>query len=157
MPSSVRHPLVGDAAPEFHAESTAEGPVDVPGDRSTRVTVIDFWASWCAACSLTLPALDVLYRERRADGVAVIGVSIDDSEATAVALARRLGASFPIVADPELRLAGPYRVAQIPLTFVVDGAGTVRWVGRDPESTRRAVDVLLSEGPARARPGSAFE
>lgn len=155
MPASVRHPLVGSAAPEFHAESTAAVTVGVPGTRRTRVTVIDFWASWCASCSRTMPALDRLWRERKADGVAVIGVNVDDSEAAAEAAAYELGATFPIVADLDQRLTGTYGVAQVPLTFVVDAAGTVRWVGHDPASARRAVEVLLSERPAGAR--SVFE
>ncbi|WP_437334432.1 TlpA disulfide reductase family protein [Sorangium sp. So ce296] len=155
MPASVRHPLVGSSAPEFHAESTAAVTVGVPGTRRTRVTVIDFWASWCASCSRTLPALDELWRDRKADGVAVIGVNVDDSEAAAEAAAYELGATFPIVADLGQRLTGTYGVAQVPLTFVVDGAGTVRWVGRDPAIARRAVEVLLSERPAGAR--SVFE
>lgn len=157
MPASVRHPLVGRAAPAFHAESTAAIPVGVPGTRRTRVTVIDFWASWCASCSRTLPALDRLWRDRRADGVAVIGVNVDESDVAAEAAAHALGATFPIVTDPGQRLSASYGVAQVPLTFVVDGAGTVRWVGREPESARRAVEVVLSEGPASARPRSVFE
>ncbi|WP_437957208.1 TlpA disulfide reductase family protein [Sorangium sp. So ce119] len=159
MPASVRHPLVGSAAPEFRAESTAALTVGVPGTRRTRVTVIDFWASWCASCSRTMPALDRLWRDRKADGVAVIGVNVDDSEAAAEAAAHELGATFPIVADLDQRLTGTYGVAQVPLTFVVDGAGTVRWVGRDPEGARRAVDVLLSErsSDAHARARSVFE
>ncbi|AUX48247.1 disulfide isomerase [Sorangium cellulosum] len=157
MPASVRHPLVGGAAPEFEAESTAAATVRVPGSRRTRVTVIDFWASWCGACSRTMPALDQLWRERRADGVAVIGVNVDDSDAAADAAAHELGATFPIVVDPGQRLSGTYGVAQVPLTFVVDAAGTVRWVGRDPASVRRAVEVLLAEQPGGARRRSAFE
>ncbi|WP_437778917.1 TlpA family protein disulfide reductase [Sorangium sp. So ce1097] len=155
MPASVRHPLVGSAAPEFHAESTSAVTVGVPGTRRTRVTVIDFWASWCASCSRTMPALDRLWRDRKADGVAVIGVNVDASETAAAAAAHELGATFPIVADLGQRLSATYGVAQVPLTFVVDSAGTVRWIGRDPESARRAVDVLLSERSARGR--SVFE
>ncbi|XXT18740.1 redoxin domain-containing protein [Sorangium sp. So ce429] len=157
MPASVRHPLVGSAAPEFHAESTSAVTVGVPGTRRTRVTVIDFWASWCASCSRTMPALDRLWRDRKADGVAVIGVNVDDSEAAAEAAAYQLGATFPIVADLDQRLTGTYGVAQVPLTFVVDGAGTVRWVGRDPEGARRAVDVLLSERSSNPPARPVFE
>jgi len=36
-------------------------------------------------------------------------------------------------------------VAQVPLTFVVDRAGVVRWVGRDPGELKRAVEVVLAE------------
>lgn len=151
LPSSMSHPLAGGAAPEFETESTAEAYVAVPGAGRTRVTVLDFWASWCAACDQTIPALDVLFRDHKGDGVMVVGISIDATEGAAEARARELGASFPIVNDPYQRIAGSYGVAQIPLTFVIDGAGRIRWVGRDPGSARRAVDVVLSEGASRPR------
>lgn len=151
LPPSMPHPLAGGEAPEFETESTGDAYVAVPGAGRTRVTVLDFWASWCAACDQSIPALDAIFRDHKGDGVMVIGVSVDESEGAAEARARELGASFPIVSDPYQRIAGSYGVAQVPLTFVIDGVGRVRWVGRDPGDVRRAVDVVLSEGAARPR------
>ncbi|EYF03565.1 peroxiredoxin family protein [Chondromyces apiculatus] len=146
MPSSVRHPLMNTAAPVFEAEAMGTREVGVPGDYLTRVIVVDFWASWCAACTVSMPALDALFRERQADGVMVIGVSVDDSAGAAMRMARQTGTTFPIVMDPDQRLASEYGVSQVPLTFVIDGNGTVRWVGNDPGQARRAAEILLSEG-----------
>jgi alkyl hydroperoxide reductase subunit AhpC len=60
-------------------------------------------------------------------------------------MAQHLHARFPVVLDPHMRLAGSYRVGNIPLTFVIDRHGIVRWIGRDPGDVRRAVNVVLSE------------
>lgn len=144
MPPSLRHSLVGNAAPEFHETSTLDRDVGVPGGRRTRVTVVDFWASWCAGCQESIPVLDALYRDRREDGVMVIGVSVDEAKDDAIAAAHRLHATFPIVHDPRMRVAGNYRVANVPITFVVDHRGIVRWVGRDPDDVKRAVLAVLS-------------
>jgi cytochrome c biogenesis protein CcmG/thiol:disulfide interchange protein DsbE len=154
MPPSARHPLAGGVAPEFETESTGARTVGVPGGYRTRVIVLDFWASWCPACNVTLPALDALWRDRKQDGVMVIGISVDETEQAADLTAQRLGASFPIVSDPYQRIAGRYGVAKVPLTFVIDGSGTVRWVGRDPSDAERAVEVVLAEGagPGGRRP-----
>ena len=76
----------------------------------------------------------------------VIGVSVDESADDATNRALALRATFPVVLDPHMTLAARYRVAQIPLTFVVDHGGTVRWVGRDPADCRRAVEHVLHEG-----------
>jgi cytochrome c biogenesis protein CcmG/thiol:disulfide interchange protein DsbE len=145
MPAGLRHPLAGAPAPamsEIAAEPTDVGIWHGP---PVKVTVIDFWASTCPGCQESLPALDALYRSRRGDGLAMVGVSIDERRDDAFAAAQALHATFPIVMDQDSRLVSQYRVAQVPLTFVVDRNGTVRWVGRDPTELRRAVEVVLAE------------
>lgn len=145
MPASLGHPLAGATAPEFHEASIDGREVNVPGSFRTRATVIDFWASWCAGCQESIPALDALYRAEHAQGVSVIGVSVDQTSADAEGLVARLHTSFPVVFDPDMQIAGSYGVAQVPITFVVDGRGTIRWVGRSPSEARRAVHVVLAE------------
>jgi cytochrome c biogenesis protein CcmG, thiol:disulfide interchange protein DsbE len=145
MPRSLGHPLADSAAPEFRETATADREVGLPGSQRTKVTVIDFWASWCAGCQDTIPVMDELYRDRKEDGVMVIGISVDQSADDALLVAQHLHATFPIVLDPGMRIAGRFGVAQVPLTFVVDGKNTVRWVGRSPSQARRAVDFILNE------------
>lgn len=147
MPPSLAHPLSGETAPGLDdLASAAASPLE-PADASARPRsmVVEFWASWCDGCSVTMPALEALWRDRRDDGLLVVGVSVDESEAAAAAAARRLGASFPIVVDAEQELASSWRVGRLPLTFVVDRSGTVRWVGRNPDDARRAAEVVLFE------------
>lgn len=145
MPPSVGHSLIGNPAPVFHEMATQDRDVGLPGSPRTRVTVVDFWASWCTSCRDSIPALSDLYADKREDGVMVIGVSVDESADDALLLAQHLHAKFPVVLDPHMRLAGSYRVGNIPLTFVIDRHGIVRWIGRDPGDVRRAVNVVLSE------------
>jgi peroxiredoxin len=145
MPPSIGHSMLGNPAPEFHEMATADRDVGLPGSPRTRVTVIDFWASWCVGCQESIPALSDLYNDKREDGVMVIGVSVDESADDALLFAQHLHAKFPVVLDPHMRIAGNYRVGNIPLTFVVDKHGIVRWIGRDPGDARRAVNVVLAE------------
>jgi cytochrome c biogenesis protein CcmG, thiol:disulfide interchange protein DsbE len=109
------------------------------------VTVLDFWATWCAACQISIPALDSLFRSHKDDGLMVIGINVDEPEPQAAAGAQALGASFPIVVDVGQRLSARYGVAQIPLTFVVDHEGVVRWVGSDARQATAAALVVLAE------------
>ncbi|HVY44934.1 MAG TPA: TlpA disulfide reductase family protein [Minicystis sp.] len=145
MPPSLGHPLADAPAPPFHELSTSSWDVGLPAAPMTKVTVIDFWASWCGECERTIPALEQLYRDKQDDGVMVIGVSVDERAEDATDRALALRTTFPLVLDPHMAIAGRYRVAQIPLTFVVDRKGTVRGVGRDPDALRRAVDHVLGE------------
>lgn len=145
MPPSLRHPLAGGQAPSMNEIGGQATEVGIWHGAPVKVTVVDFWASWCQGCQESLPALDALYRDRRGDGLNVVGVSVDERRDDAYAMAQALHASFPITVDQGARLATSYGVAQVPLTFVIDRSGTVRWVGRDPGALRRAVEVVLSE------------
>lgn len=145
LPRSLTHPLSGRAAPAFRAASLADGDVEVPAP--ARLTVVDFWASFCDPCQAGLPRLDALYRERRGDGVALIAVSVDESVDDAAQTLKRLGIRPPVVVDSEQRIADLYGVQQLPITFILDRRGTVRWVGHDPAAVEVAVDVLLRERP----------
>jgi cytochrome c biogenesis protein CcmG/thiol:disulfide interchange protein DsbE len=144
MPPSLRHPLAGARAPALGQLAAEPAQVGIPTATPVKVTVIDFWTSWCEGCQDSIPRLDALYRDKRDDGLRVVGVSLDERADAAYAMAAQLHATFPVVVD-DGRLASAYRVAQVPLTFVIDGGGTVRWVGRDPDAVRRAVAVVLAE------------
>src|SRR5262249_37760584 len=67
VPPSLNHPLENAHAPEFHELATSSWDVGLPGTPSTKVTVIDFWASWCDECQRTMPALERLYRDKKED------------------------------------------------------------------------------------------
>jgi cytochrome c biogenesis protein CcmG/thiol:disulfide interchange protein DsbE len=137
--------MLGVQLPPFEAETIDGHLVSVPGYLTSKVTVIDFWASWCASCRETLPALDALWREQREAGLQVIGMSLDEHRIDATRGALELGATFPIVHDQEQQFASTFRISQVPTTFVLDRKGAVRWVGSDPASVRRVAIALLEE------------
>lgn len=146
VPRGLGHPLAGRQAPTFEVATTERRGVVLPARGTTRVTVVDFWASWCGACTESMPRLERLYRLYAGQGLVVIGVSVDDSVYEAKAAMRRLDVSFPVTVDLTQSLLGRFGVGAIPLTFVVDRDNTVRWVGRDPSEVERAVRALLREG-----------
>ncbi len=147
MPPSG-HRLTGAGAPPFDAVSTAGRDVGVPGRGKTKVTLLLFWASWCATCQAALPGLDAIYRDHKSDGMAMIGVSVDQSQKQAEYRAGELGTSFPIVMDESQNLVSAYGAGKVPLMFVIDRGGIVRWAGREPSFARSAVEAVLAESGA---------
>jgi len=100
--------------------------------------IIDFWATWCVPCRKSLPHLDRLQERHAADGLVVLGLSVDDAEpATVRRFGERMGLKFRLgMADEKLLdLYGPIRL--LPTTFFINRRGEVvrRTVGYLDEDT----------------------
>ena len=87
----------GPAAPDFDLPSLEGDPVRLSSLRS-RIVVLNFWATWCVPCLKEMPELNKVHKRLEANGVTVIGVSLDTEPAEVVAhFANRLDVGYPIV------------------------------------------------------------
>jgi thiol-disulfide isomerase/thioredoxin len=106
------------------------GPGGALGDRVTlaasrgKITVLDFWATWCKPCLAAMPRLDRVARSH--PDVAVIAVNLDDA-AAARALFDQRGYAMTLVADAG-DTSQRYSVSTIPHTVIIDRRGVVREV-----------------------------
>lgn len=141
----MQHPLLGEVGPSFECISLDNQTLSVPSHGTAKVVVVDFWASWCEACKVGMPALERLYRDNRRDGLMVVGVSVDADAEQARDAARRLGMTFPVVHDPSQVLLSAYGVGFLPTTVVFDADACLRFVGREPAGIKRAVRILLAK------------
>jgi peroxiredoxin len=134
-----------------------------------RVVWLNFWATWCPTCVAELPALNDLQRQH-AGRLVVLGIALDGaghghdghrhdadeigeaegpSEAgnarevrdNVARFAKRRGVEFPVLLDPELRVARRYAVSELPTQVLVDAEGRVvrRFVGPRPPATLSAM------------------
>lgn len=142
-------------APALSGETPAGEPLDAAtyaGD----VVVYNVWASWCGPCVREAPVLERVASDLRSEGVAFLGINIQDSPAAAMAFERQHNVSYPSLADPkgELVLAFKGRIptGPPPSTVVVDRQGGIAAVvpGEVEESVLRALvtDVLAEPAPA---------
>lgn len=119
--------------------------------------LITVFATWCRPCNREVPGLNQLSHELAGRGIRVVGVSVDDAPADAVAAwMRRRQVSYPIYyADRSVRrgrsLLGSTHA--IPLTVLVSPTGVVlrRWQGQVSVGTlRAAIRPLLRRANAGA-------
>ncbi len=115
--------LIGRAAPAPPVEALAGYPGLTPEDlTSGKVTIVNFWASWCPPCRAEHPNL----MQMRADGLRVYGINIKDKESQAQAFLEDEGNPFLGIAfDPKGRGAIDWGVTAPPETFIIDGDGVV--------------------------------
>jgi thiol-disulfide isomerase/thioredoxin len=129
-PSPDDHPLSG--LTDF------EGNALPPPTLTGRVTVLDFWASWCAPCRVEFRYLDQLYQTFRKDGLALLGVSIDDDPRAAENFRAFSRPHFPVGWDASGAIRERFQVVSLPTTILVDTKGQIayRKTGFTPDDHR---------------------
>src|SRR5579871_5611789 len=75
---------VGDTFPAF----APAGLVNLAGGDlpaiAGRIALVDFWASWCAPCKASFPAMAKLHADFAPRGLLIAAVSIDEKSTAAV-------------------------------------------------------------------------
>jgi cytochrome c biogenesis protein CcmG/thiol:disulfide interchange protein DsbE len=139
-------PSAGDVLPAFSATATDGSTVSMAALLG-RPVWLTFGASWCPDCRAEAIDLQATYAKYKSSGLALVGVFISEDQAAVADYAKRVGFTFPMVADPQGRIADQYRVYGIPIHFFVGRDGTIRDVriGRlTPGDMDQLVQLLVN-------------
>jgi len=119
---------VNNPAPDFTLESVnGAGKAGISAWKG-KVIVVDFWATWCEPCKKSFPKLQELSTKYKASGLEIVGVSEDDDDSGIKEFGATYGAKFPLVWDKDKSVAGKWKPASMPGSFIVDRKGVVRFV-----------------------------
>ena len=99
-------------------------------DFKGKVIVLNFWATWCGPCKRELPSLSQLSTDLKSKNFKMIGVSVDDDQATVDNFLKSNNLSYTILHEPNQLVAKYMAVAGvsdnvIPQTFIIDKNGKV--------------------------------
>ncbi|MFY0483061.1 redoxin domain-containing protein [Flavobacterium sp. PLA-1-15] len=122
---------VGSIAPEFSAPNP-DGKVISLKESLGKITIIDFWASWCGPCRQENPSVVALYNEYHPKGLNIIGVSLDKDAAKwkdAIAKDNLTWSHISNLKFWQDPIAELYNVKSIPATFILDANGKI--IARD--------------------------
>jgi cytochrome c biogenesis protein CcmG/thiol:disulfide interchange protein DsbE len=116
--------LLNRRAPEFSRPGLNVQIIDLARQHG-KVVLLNFWATWCAPCQAEMPAFSRWQQEYGPRGLAVIGISMDDSESPVKKVVGRLKLDYPIAMGDAV-LGNRYGALGLPLTYLIDRKGVVR-------------------------------
>ncbi len=157
--------MVGRPAPPLELPRFDDGDFDLANFRGRKVVIVDFWATWCGPCRVSLPQLDAVARTLQERGAPVAVAAINTLEGLkGEELRRKVGAfwkeknfSMILALDEDGHAAEQFGVRGIPATFVIGLDGTVVWehVGMSEEygkSLLEAVEKAIAPAADAGKP-----
>lgn len=89
-----------------------------------KVTIVNFWASWCFPCRYEMPLLQNVHNRFEAEGLTVIAIGVDDEFEAIKAFQDQYKFKFPVVFDGPGAVKKVFGVNGVPETYIVghDGA-----------------------------------
>ena len=111
-----------------------------------RVTYLDFWASWCGPCRLSLPALNRLSQEFAPADFGVVAISVDYVDEDALDFLTRYPVDYPVAIDKTGDSGRAFAVAGMPSGYLIGRDGLIREVH---VGFRKGDEAVLREKIAR--------
>ena len=119
----------GEMAPDFSLPSiyADQAAVSLSALRGKTVYV-DFWASWCAPCLLSLPLYNEMYHKYKDQGLEIVAISVDNPIEDGLDFLLDTPLDFLIPADPDGDIAELFEVFGMPTSYLIEPDGTVSLV-----------------------------
>ena len=114
--------------------------------KANKLTLVDFWASWCGPCRREMPHVKKLYQDFHSKGLEIVGVSFDESKEDWTGAIASMGLKWPQLSDLKgwRSEAGQiYGVRSIPATLLIDKNGKIVAFGlRGAELEAKVAELL---------------
>ncbi len=121
----------GRMAPPIALPDVESGECISLADFENRVVLVNFWATWCKPCEDEMPAMEQLYRTLKPSGFELLAISVDREIEDVREFRERLQLTFPILLDPDQRVARSYQTYRFPESFLIRPGGSIveRYLG----------------------------
>jgi thiol-disulfide isomerase/thioredoxin len=127
---SVQPAAVHYAAPELSLINI-HGETKALTDYRQNIVLVNNWAIWCPPCKAEMPSLAAYYDAHAADGLMIIAIEAGESKDDVMPFVQSFGMKFQVWLDPQNAAMAVFRNSNLPSSYVIDRAGTVRyaWTG----------------------------
>jgi len=112
------------AAPNFELKDLSGNIVRLDSFKGHPV-LLDFWATWCGPCRMSIPMVQDLYMRHKADGLVVLGLNMDDEPSGVYGFVKHFKMTYPVLFAGNSSVPGDYEVDGIPHFVFIDTAGRI--------------------------------
>ncbi len=119
-------PTIGCPAPNFKLSDLSGREVSLDQYRG-RVVMLDFWATWCGPCRMTMPLLENLQKEYPND-LRLLAINLREPADMVRDYVRKQSISSEVLLDEKGEVGDTYRSDSIPMQVLIDKQGVVRHV-----------------------------
>lgn len=144
----------GDKAPEVEG-TDVKGKAVALSQYSGKVTLVNFWATWCAPCVAELPLLQTIHDTLKDKGFQVVGIAVDDTPEEVQKMKATYGLTYPMIIDSASQSKRLYGVRGLPESFVLDAQQRVLVVN-DPDNKGGPVTRIVGPRSWSAKWASQF-
>jgi thiol-disulfide isomerase/thioredoxin len=139
----------GKPTPPLALQDLAGKHVDLASLRG-RVVLVNFWATWCEPCIAEMPSISKLEEKQQGKPFEVLAVNYGESRGKIESFLRKSGVKVHVLLDPDQKAADEWGAKGLPMSFLVDANGKVRyWVFGERDwsggESVKVVERLLSE------------
>ncbi len=111
---------------------------------------LDFWASWCPPCLLSLPAYDKMRAEIASGDFEIIAINVDEDPEDGISFLEDHPVSYPVLKDPVGDIGKPYKVRSLPVSFLLDREGKIVRIYRsfspgDEKEIKSEIEALIRD------------
>jgi thiol-disulfide isomerase/thioredoxin len=114
-----------EPAPLFSGVAVNGGQSINLNDYRGKVVFVDFWASWCPPCLLSLPAYNQMRKDIGTAEFEIIAINVDEDTEDGLRFLEDHPVDFPVLADPVGEIGKPYRIRTLPRSFLLDRNGQI--------------------------------
>jgi thiol-disulfide isomerase/thioredoxin len=145
---------IGDPAPKLQVGKWVQGePVD--SLKSDKAYIVEFWATWCGPCRVSIPHLNEIHTKFKDKGLVVIGQNCwERDESQVEPFIKRMGdkMTYRVALDDKSeskngKMAETWMEAAgqngIPAAFLVDKQGRIAWIGHPMKLTEDTITAVL--------------
>jgi thiol-disulfide isomerase/thioredoxin len=109
---------------EFRLMDLNGQPVSLSDFRG-KIVFLNFWATWCYACRIEMPAMEKLHQEFKNKDFAMVTINLQESASQAKQFFKDFELTFTALLDSDGEVGAYFMISAIPTTFILDKEGII--------------------------------